>query len=66
MDRMLTKLKQLGGARTTNAPPPAPFLLPLADWTCYSHDEFLTHQTAARLIFQHPGLPPRGSGDAHQ
>jgi hypothetical protein len=45
MDRMLTKLKQLGGARTTNAPPQAPFLLPLADWTCYSHDEFLTHPT---------------------
>lgn len=29
--RVMRMMKRLGGARTTNAPPPAPFFLPLKD-----------------------------------
>ncbi|KAG2584255.1 hypothetical protein PVAP13_6KG286100 [Panicum virgatum] len=41
---------QLGGTRTTNAPPPAPFLLPLADWEGYHRDNGLTPEVAKQLL----------------
>lgn len=46
-------MKRLGGARTTNAPPPAPFFQPLKDWDRYSYkDGGLTTETAARLLYE--------------
>ncbi|RLN12358.1 hypothetical protein C2845_PM09G04130 [Panicum miliaceum] len=51
LGRVLRKMIQLGGARTTNAPPPAPFLLPLADWEGYHRDDHgLTPEVAKQLL----------------
>lgn len=52
-ERVLEMLMRLGGARTTNAPPPAPFFLPLVEWDRYSFDSFLTPDTVVKLVFQH-------------
>ncbi|KAM0889776.1 hypothetical protein ACQ4PT_027495 [Festuca glaucescens] len=53
MGRILGVMKRLGGARTTNAAPPAPFFLPLEDWEQYSYsDGGLTAKTAARLLYE--------------
>lgn len=53
MGRVLGMMKRLGGARTTNAPPPAPFFLPLKDWERHSYEDgALTAETAARLLFE--------------
>ena len=35
MDLVLKKLRELGGVRTTNAPAPAPFVLPVRSWQGY-------------------------------
>ena len=47
---MLRKMIQLGSARTTNTPPPVPFLLPLADWEGYHRDNGLTLEVAKQLL----------------
>uniref|UniRef100_A0A0E0HYH6 Uncharacterized protein n=1 Tax=Oryza nivara TaxID=4536 RepID=A0A0E0HYH6_ORYNI len=36
---LLKKIKGMGGIRTTNAPPPAPFLLPLKSWRIHRGGE---------------------------
>lgn len=53
VERVLQMMNRLGGARTTNAAPPAPFFLPLKDWESYSYEDGgLTAETAARLLYE--------------
>ncbi|EAZ39232.1 uncharacterized protein [Oryza sativa Japonica Group] len=47
---LLKKIKGMGGIRTTNAPPPAPFLLPLKSWRMYRQKGSLTRERAVHLL----------------
>ncbi|RLN13084.1 hypothetical protein C2845_PM09G00350 [Panicum miliaceum] len=51
VDAVLKKLQELGGVRTTNAPGPAPFVLPLRSWQ--GHHE-PTLECVARLLDRGP------------
>uniref|UniRef100_A0A0E0LIS8 Uncharacterized protein n=1 Tax=Oryza punctata TaxID=4537 RepID=A0A0E0LIS8_ORYPU len=47
---LLKKIKDMGGIRTTNAPPPAPFILPLKSWRMYRQEGSLTRERAVHLL----------------
>uniref|UniRef100_A0A0D9WX30 Uncharacterized protein n=1 Tax=Leersia perrieri TaxID=77586 RepID=A0A0D9WX30_9ORYZ len=50
---LLKKIMELGGIPMTNAPPPAPFLLPLKSWKMYRRDGSLTPERAAHILRTH-------------
>ncbi|KAG2624169.1 hypothetical protein PVAP13_3KG109500 [Panicum virgatum] len=51
INNILAKIKEIGGVRTTNAAPPAPLLLPLADYEIHKYTD-LNPATAAELIYR--------------
>jgi len=63
VDLVLKKLRELGGVRTTNAPAPAPFVLPVRSWQGY-HEPTL--ECVERLLDHGPCIGSVGiMGLAH-